>query len=463
MLKRIDNLLQKRFFWIITSILFLFGTFPGKGGFEGGQREFTTLSERSDNWGFMTPFFYGEWPNFLGHWRFTIVLFQLSIYWIGFILFFRHRWPTTPLMRILLAIYLVFSSTFASQLWRDATLFSFVFFGISLLRFCTSLKDSKSKVLISIIGAISIFFGSCFKPAYAPLIILFAALPYLTKFQLTKLKFLVTVILLATISSVPYLSDKYLSNHMKLVRTYPEQQPMIYDMASMYCWGNSSRANLAGENALKLVLNDGIPVPSVCASLILTSWDNLHMPMKDWIYKSPLKRLQGEERDKFKELRNLWLNAIIQNPREYLLVKLPFTTQVLTMANSFVKPVQSWPIANQLLNRFNEFIWNIFYFFSVILDKLRLFTLGFAFLIGFILFLRNSNFVDNSLILNIKNNIRIVYLLLFLLTTLLLVTFAFVAANGRYVLPFVLLFYAELLLNDQNINVGVTGFEPAAS
>ena len=463
MLMRIDNLLQNRLFWIITSTLFLFGTYPGKGGFEGGQRELEKLSERSDNWGFMTPFFYGEWPNFFGQWRFTIVLFQIIVYWIGFIIFFRHRWPVLPSMRIILAIYLIFSSTFVSQLWRDATLFSFVFFGISLLRFSSSLKISNMKVLILSIGVISIYFGCCFKPAYAPLIVLFTAMPYLTKFQFTKLKSLVTVVLLTTLSLVPYVSDKYLSNHMNLVRTYPEQQPMIYDMASMYCWGNSASANLAGENALKLVLNEGIPVPAVCASLILTSWDNLHMPMKDWIYKSPLKRLQGDEEVKFTEFRNLWLKAIIHNPREYLLVKLPFATQVLTMANSFVKPVQSLPTANLLLNRFNALIWNIFYFFSVILDKLRLFTLGFAFLIGIILFLRNSNFVDQSLIINIKNNIRIAYLLFFLLTTLFLITSAFVAGNGRYVLPFVLLFYAEVLLGERQKHVGVTGFEPAAS
>jgi hypothetical protein len=232
---------------------------------------------------------------------------------------------------------------------------------------------------------------------------------------------------------------------MNLVRTYPEQQPMIYDMASMYCWGNSASANLAGEKALNLVLNNGIPVPAVCASLILTSWDNLHMPMRDWIYKSPLKRLQGKDSAQIIELRNLWLRAIIYNPREYLLIKSPFAVQVLTMANSFVEPTQSFPIENQLLEKSNEYTWDFFYFFSVVLDKLRLFTLGFAILLGFVLFFRNSNFADKSLIFNFRKNISIVYLLLYLLMVLLIVTFAFVAGNGRYTLPFVLLFYADLL------------------
>ena len=49
-------------------IILAIAVFPGKSALEGDQRTFDQISDRSDNWGFMTAFLYGEWPNFFGEW-----------------------------------------------------------------------------------------------------------------------------------------------------------------------------------------------------------------------------------------------------------------------------------------------------------------------------------------------------------------------------------------------------------
>ena len=442
-MSKIERLICHKFFWSFIAFIFLFATFPGKGGFEGGQREIQYLSERSDNWGFITPFFYGEWPNFFGQWRFSLVVCQLLSYWLGFYLFFRNRWPDRFLHRIFLSVFLVFSSTFVSQLWRDATLFAFVFLGLGILTTARTFSNWFLKFFLYSISILFIFFGACFKPIYSPLIFIFILYSYISLLVNYKLKITV-ILLLIGFSILPYTFDKHLSNHFGLTKTYPEQQPMIYDLASVYCWGNSAKSNQYAEKGLRIIVRENVPIPAVCASLVLTSWDNLHMPMRDWIYNAPLKRLSEEQTSQFSSLRTAWFKMITNNPREYFLVKMPFATQVLTMANAFVFPQSKLNSIPKIIHSLNSILWYFFYFFSNSLDKLRIFTLGCAIFIGVIIFIRKLKYNE----ITSSNFFHQSYLLGYLVCTLLLVTFAYVAGNGRYVLPFVLFFYAQILTKD---------------
>lgn len=440
MISKLDKLISSKFFWSILAFIFLFATFPGKGGFEGGQREIQNLVSRTDNWGFMTPFFYGEWPNLFGQWRFSLVAFQLLSYWLGFYLFFYKNWPSNFLSKICLTVFLFFSSTFASQLWRDSTLFAFVFLGLGILKLANQVKKRQIKLFLYSMALVSLIFGSCFKPVFSPLICLMGLFLFLE--NLRTIRFRSAIILGAILLSFfPYALDKSLSNHFGLIKTYPEQQPMIYDLASVYCWGNSAKSNQFAEQGLQIIVRENVPIPAVCASLNLTSWDNLHMPIRNWIYNSPLIRLGQEKESQFISLRSAWIQMIINNPREYLLVKMPFATQVLTMANAFVFPKSNLNFMPNIFKIINNFLWLFFYFFSNVLDKARIFTLGFALFLGIIILIKKMISRD----FGSKFCLQHIYLIGYLLCTLLLVTFAYVAGNGRYVLPFVLFFYAQIL------------------
>ena len=174
----------------------------------------------------------------------------------------------------------------------------------------------------------------------------------------------------------PYTFDKYLGSEVGITKSFPEQQPMIYDLSAMYCWGVSKQANDDALSALSTVIRSGVPGPAICGSPILGSWDNLHMTMTPWIYAVPLIRLNASQSEEFSKLKSGWARTIIRNPREWLLIKLLFATQVLTMANFFVKTEASSGFSLEALNKANKLIWSLFYYFSVIIDKLRFLTLG---------------------------------------------------------------------------------------
>lgn len=446
-------LLNSKYSWFATGVIFLFATFPGKGGFEGGQREVLNLKDRIDNWGFITPFIYGSWPNMFGQWRFTLVVTQLLFFWIGFYLLIRKKTSRNLMDLIVVWILFLVSTTFASQLWRDSTLFSFVIFGFGLIFSITKSKSLISNMGLFIIGITSMVFGLMFKPVFAPIIALLLLIPIFLKIpimeMLGRLPKLIMAILIILVAIFPYSFDKFLGSEAEITKSFPEQQPMIYDLSAMYCWGVSKQSNDQALAALSPVLRKGVPGPAICSSLVLGSWDNLHMIMTPWQYSAPLIRLNASQSKDFSKLKSGWINTIIHNPREWLLIKLPFATQVLTMANSFVKTDSNSGFSVEILNRANKLIWNLFYYFSVILDKFRFFTLG-----ALITFL-NINLISRvkSSSASWRNfaetNLAFLYLLLSSLATLGLATIIYVAGNGRYIMPFVLLIYIFFFIENE--------------
>ena len=239
----------------------------------------------------------------------------------------------------------------------------------------------------------------------------------------------------------PYTFDKYLGSEVGITKSFPEQQPMIYDLSAMYCWGVSKQANDDALSALSPVIRNGVPGPAICSSLILGSWDNLHMIMTPWVYAAPLIRLNVSQSEEFTKLKSGWVHTIIHNPREWLLIKLPFATQVLTMANSFVKTDSSSGFSSEVLNKANKLIWSLFYYFSVIIDKLRFLTLGALIIFLQIILISRVKSSNASWRNFIHTNISFLYLFLISFVTLGLATIIYVAGNGRYIMPFVLLIY----------------------
>lgn len=438
-------LLNSKYSWFATGVIFIFATFPGKGGFEGGQREVLNLKDRIDNWGFITPFVYGEWPNIFGQWRFTLVVAQLFFFWTGFYLLIRKKvGKNLKDLAIVWVLFLV-STTFASQLWRDSTLFSFVIFSFGLIFSITNNKSLISNRALLFFGLISMVFGLMFKPVFAPIISLLIVIPILLKIPILRIlgKFPRIIITLAIpfVMIFPYTFDKYLGSEVGITKSFPEQQPMIYDLSAMYCWGVSKKSNDDALSALSPVMRNGVPGPAICSSLILGSWDNLHMIMTPWVYAAPLIRLNASQSEEFSMLKSGWFHTIIHNPREWLLIKLPFATQVLTMANSFVKTDSSSGFSSETLNKANKLIWSIFYYFTVIIDKLRFLTLG-ALIIFFQIILISRVKSSNASWRNfIHTNIVFLYLFLISFVTLGLATIIYVAGNGRYIMPFILLIY----------------------
>ena len=123
--------------WFLTlSLVYMpllaVATFPGRGGYEGGQREIDVFSQKIYWWGFITPFLYGKWPNLNGYWNYSLGIFQISIYWLGIYLIFKNTSLSFYKKNLILQFFIFSGLLFSFQLWRDSTLFSLLTLCIGL-------------------------------------------------------------------------------------------------------------------------------------------------------------------------------------------------------------------------------------------------------------------------------------------------------------------------------------------
>ena len=438
-----------RLFWILLFVAtFLFSTFPGKGGLEGDQRNIPSMGNRNDNWGFVVPFIFGNWPNVFGQWRFSVVVLQLFLFWIGLWLLLRGVWNHSTHKRWSIILLTIFSSIFASQLWRDATLLVLATLGFGLISKALSHRGVR-RSLFMLLGIFFLHFAAMFKILYGIVLgFIFLWLLYQSKVK-QKRYLLISSLVLVSLTASPYLIDKALARQFGLQKVYPEQQPIIFDAASSYCWGTSERLVRDAEAALEVVKRPGFPMKSVCSSLKPTTWDALHMSNNEWQFDAPIERITGNQDQRVVMLREKWLSMITASPIDWMQVRLMYLGWTLTLSNSFVPQNESntW---SGVSGKLNSVAWSIFYSFASFLDKTRVSSILFALLLLGILLI-------NSAIHSFGNRRRFFVLAsdqvigtFVLIAVLALTMIGFVASNGRYVLPYTLLVYMFLLRSENS-------------
>ena len=127
------------------------------------------------------------------------------------------------------------------------------------------------------------------------------------------------------------------------------------------------------------------------------------------------------------------------------MAKKPFLAEVLTMGNSFVKATNSEFTSIKPLNSLNNLSWNLFYYFAILFDKLRFLTVStLIFTLILYCFILAINY-KNGLISFLKENFEIILLLLNSCLLAIIATIAYVANNGRYILPTILITWLFIL------------------
>lgn len=433
---------KSRLLVLASAFLFLVATFPGKGGLEGNQREIPLLADRTDNWGFIVPFVVGNWPDFLGHWRFSLVLFQLTIFWIGSWLLLRKAWAANMRGRSLISVLMVASSVFVSQLWRDASLLALATFGLGILS--TGLgKNRKTKVVLFFFAVLILHLAAMFKVLYGVILGLFFLWILIQKGNIRTIAKIASFFVFLSLTFVPYFADKQFSSIAGLQKVFPEQQPMIFDLASNYCWGQSDQLINDAAEGLQIVLKPRFPLPAVCGSLRPNSWDNLHSSPFAWEFNSPIQRIVGDKESQVSELRSKWFSMIVNNPVDWAQTRLMYLGWTLTLSNSYV-PQNYENTFRGFFGMFNSILWKIFFVLASSIDKARLTSIMFALVIVFLLLLRSAITSSGSRILFFRNSIPLFASLIVLLSTTVVTLIGFVASNGRYVLPYVILTYILL-------------------
>ena len=412
----------------------------GNGGLEGDQRNLLSL-EKSDNWNFIVPFVYGQWPDFLGSWKISLTVFQLLLFWLGIYLIFKNFQFDRLSACIFFFIFYV-STFFTANLFRDASLFALSVLGIGFV-FEASRRKSLGKYLYFSMGIVCLLLASMFKPFYSLILslVLLNAISVIFSIKPRDIFKLVPVPVLILIFS--FTINNILSESFNLRSVYPEQQPIIMDLSAQYCWGTNPEQIAMAGNALKGLVKDKYPLRSLCSSLRPDSWDNLHNYPEKWQYSSPINRITNEgdkdESDKLvSKLINRWISLIITHPVDWLQVRLYFLGPTLFASNSFTANIVSQTSDDDQHSYLSK-TWNLLLVPALALDKLRVTSIGF----GLIILAFFYNNYRNKTIKNVGDKFKTQYTLLISLITLIMTlifgTLVSVASNGRYFLPYILL------------------------
>ena len=427
--------------------LFFLSLLPfGNGGLEGDQRNLPSW-DRHDNWNAIVPIVYGQWPNFFGSWRISLTIFQLLLYWLGIYLIFKN-YKFNRITAFFFFVLFYLSTFFTANLFRDASLFALSILGVGFL-FEANRRKKVGKKIYFITGILCLLLASMFKPFYSLIlnIIILNSFLIIFSFKLKEIFKVIPIFVLVFIFS--FNLNSVVATSINLKEVYPQQQPVIMDLSAQYCWGTDpEQISLAG-NALKGLVKEGYPLRSLCSSLRPDSWDNLHSYPEEWQYANPIQRITHEgnknESDKLvSELINNWTSLIITHPVDWLQVRLYFLGPTLFASNSFTANIVSKTSDSNQFTYLSK-MWNLLLLPVLILDKFRITSIGFGFILLALLYTnyRSIAFKSGNHNLKIKNTLLISFVTLTI--TLTFGTLVSVANNGRYFLPYILLTYFLVL------------------
>jgi len=329
---------------------------------------------------------------------------------------------------------------FVIQIWRDSTLFACIIFAYGLLVRSLQPDQSNSRLLVTA----SVFFafvGCLFKPVFS-VIIAFVWVLTIGKSWFSKNRFF-SISLIGTLLFLgPILLDKYLTTSTGMVNSHPEQQVMIYDLAKLRCWSGSVNTEKEAKSALLPLAYSEENFAEICGSLTPSGWDSLHT-QNSLTQKSPALKLQtGSEVVGFENLRNAWIGTVLRNPISWVNIKTLDASQVLFMANSFYAPDFYTVTGNSIWLKIGDKILQVPMSIAKFLDKSRMLSLFSSFIFGFIMLIRT--FSSKSISSQVRARQMKMSWQTFLginLIILLISTLAYLANNGRYILPFILLNY----------------------
>ena len=412
------------------------GLYPGMGG-EGAQRDIRTIQNKLGVTSSIVILIYGSMPDFLLGYLFWISLLQVIFYIIGvhFIL--------ESLNKLRSKIFLIFLSIiafcFLLQVVRDATAFSFYVLATGLIVKSRNYTDSR-KMIYPTISICLILFGSLFKPIIAPIAAFFYFMlsERASSFWCSKTSRLLVSIILAV---CPYFIDKALMSSFQIKNVHAEQPLFLYEVSKMYCWGHDPKMIVSAKEIIRPFISLNSDHESLCASLEPMGWDDLRRSLPE-VSKSPVLIYPGAPSEIASTLFFKWAKLIQKNPFEWLQMKVIDASQVGMMANSlYIDPIIETPGQSPLLDIGDEAIKLIFAPMKV-LDRFRVFSIGFAFLLGLMaLFINGRKTVFDKALDNI-----ILKFLAINLVNLVFYSMLFIANPGRYVLPFVLLSYIYVII-----------------
>jgi len=421
------------------SIIALFLAFSGwKSNFEGGDISLARKSYLSENpvdiWGGFSLFFYGNIPEFVLHWGAILYIGQLSLTYIGLLIFSTTLNLENKISRYLFYFTSYSALAFSTSLTRDSTMTAFLILGSSLLSLNS--KKKSQEYLRVFLGVALICVGFSFRPWLSIcgflIYLIFKSKNYL------YLNYFLALFLILT----PFLLDQISYFTKDIERVHPELQVIVLDLSTLSCQTSNKELSNKVVEIIKTIDPKSFKHNSLCANLKWSTWQSVGKWDYEAIEKSKIDtlsesinengndliRLSGNlSQADFSDIRINWMKVIIENPKDYLQIKIYQAMQLGIAGDFFTIIPRNILESDKNLLQIIEPIVYLPYNFIISFHMLSPFVSFLISALVIIVSLRKKLieevFMDRSLFL--------IYTFLFL--WLGISTLAFIGDNGRYV------------------------------
>lgn len=321
---------------LLISFLGVISLWPFSGGEDvANARQNILNGERTDFWGGFSQYFYSIGGLGEPVWHITIGLIHALLVLLGTIVTIRNcRGQETSKARLIPVFFLHYLATiYVLDLSRDATLLSFIWLGFALLlRFVDSSNFSPLSFCLTLA---LILIGFSFRPwlaiAFVPLV--FAVINLSRLKWVNVRKFLAFAFSFVAISVGPFALDATSKNLMGLEESYPEQQVMILDIASMACLSADKQTHSEALNALTPISTSlFLTRERLCGQFYPQNWGSLTF------YSNPsdpvLRMVAVNDRSTYELLRRSWIQLLRSQPVDYFQIKVFQFSQLLISGDS---------------------------------------------------------------------------------------------------------------------------------
>lgn len=410
---------------------------PNVNPYEGSQMGASELKSTTDWWDVAAPTI----PRLLSleenlfKWHvFQILILMSAAYG------FRKLLPVDNTIRVIHRVfYLIISYlvlTYSVLGSRDGIALSLTLLGIALLT-----RTKQNSYLIRCIkllcAPIALLLASQFKIASVFIISFLVFITLVKPWLRTRYVLLFGLISFVVLPWGTFVLDNWVTRNIQIQRTYPEQQVMLYDIAGVGCWSTSERAVDFANNALSKFMDSKISNKEWCQFLVPYGWDSL----KDYTVDGDKTKwlMPTTDKSKFLDLQKDWTDLLVKFPKDWVEFKTNIMGQVFFMSNFY----DSTGVLIDANKNGQSAAYKTFLVPAKLLDKLFLLTYFFAFsiVIASKIFCK-SIMIGSSAIFILTSGVVINIL-------------SFVADNGRYSLPYILLFWTLVLRH--NIHQEIEG------
>jgi hypothetical protein len=307
---------------ILFLLLTTFARFPGQDGEDIVNARANFNSQQPiDFWGGMSSLLYGNIPNGFVNWQSLLVLTQLILITIGLALL--NPSTETKLRKYLLVFIYYFVYLFGAQTTRDGFLFSILVLSLGCLS--KGLRNARQNFFL--LGLLGTILGIAFRPwmalALFPLI-----LYYSSRYGYKRASALLSIVALV---ATPILLEHTTAKSLNLQPSFPQQQVMIMDLASSYCWSNNDETAYTAISALNLFSSEKNLEKNVCNLYRSDTWLSLTKPdhaSSSYLTHSNFKLIEPNNNATYSKLQSKWLRIIITDPVTYLQNKITFAAKL---------------------------------------------------------------------------------------------------------------------------------------